>query len=408
MSALSDIQAIDPFSDEVLDDPYPFYARVRDAGPAVYLPQHDVWAVARYDDVRGALLDWRTFPSGDGIFLTAERNHEVAGRSVITTDPPKHDMMRQVYQEQISLRPLRSVKPHIDERADQLITSLVSRGSFDAVTDLAQAFSVGLVSDMVGFPQEGREHLLTYSNAVFDTQGPLNERHRQALDVHPALFAYLADVTTEGRLAPGGWGESMLAGARDGKYPREWALAGISSFVVAGLDTTMNALASAVWLFAEHPDQWRLLREDPSLVPRAFAEVLRYESPIQWFSRGVSRDCDIGGVAIEAGARVLLLYGAANRDERAFPEPESFDIRRTGKGHLGFGFGVHGCVGQALAKAEGAAVIEALVRHVESFEVVRSRRHLNNTLRGFGNLEVAVRATHDSSADEPARPDDRG
>jgi cytochrome P450 len=386
----ADITEIDLFADAVLENPYGCYAALRDNAPATYLPAYDAWALARYEDVRGALMNWATFNSGDGVFLTPERNREVAGRSVLTTDPPKHDEMRKVYQEHISLRPLREVVPQIDRRADELVASLVRRGAFDAVTELAKPFSVGLVGDLVGFAPEGRDLLLTYSDAVFNTQGPLNDRHRAGLEHYPALFAYIAGLVEPGGLTPGGWGHAMLAGAKTGRYPLEWARAGISSFIVAGLDTTMNAIGSAVWLLAEHPEQWRTLRDDPSLIPGAFAEVLRYESPIQWFSRRVSRDCEVGDVGIEAGGRVMLLYGAANRDERAFTEPDVFDIRRRGRGHLGFGFGVHGCVGQALAKAEGGAILAALVRHVERLEVTSTRRHLNNVLRGFAGVDVEV------------------
>ena len=384
------ITETDLFADAVLEDPYSAYDALRDNASATYLPACDAWVLARYDDVRGALMHWATFNSGDGVFLTPERNREVAGLSVLTTDPPKHDQMRKVYQEHISLRPLREVVPQIDRRADELVASLVRRGSFDAVTDLAKAFSVGLVGDLVGFAPEGRDLLLTYSDAVFNTQGPLNDRHRAGLEHYPALFAYVAGLVEPGGLMPGGWGDAMLAGARAGRYPLEWARAGISSFIVAGLDTTMNAIGSAVWLLAEHPEQWQALREDPSLVPGAFAEVLRYESPIQWFSRRVSRDCAVGDVAIGAGERVMLLYGAANRDPRAFGDPDVFDIRRRGAGHLGFGFGVHGCVGQALAKAEGTAILTALLRHAARLKVTSKRRHLNNVLRGFASLEVEV------------------
>ena len=392
MSATSvpSIAEVDPFSDPILKDPYDYYAQLREAGPAIYLPRYDAWAVGGYEDVRKALREWDAFSSAGGVFLTPDRNKELSGRSMITVDPPVHDQMRKVYQEHISLRPLRAVEAAIVARAESLVEQLVERGSFDAVHDLGAAFSVQTVGDYLGLPTENREGLLVYSNAVFDTHGPLNDRHRSGLEQMPALFDYLESLAEPGRLAPDGWGAAMLGAAADGRFPEAWVKGAIASFIVAGMDTTMNAISSAVWLLAEHPDQWRSVCEEPELVPRAFNEALRCESPIQWFSRQTTRTCEIGDVEVPEGARVILAYAAANRDERVFEDASRFDVHRQGPGHIAFGFGVHGCVGQALARIEGNAVLAALASRVRSIEVLSARRHLNNALRGFGELRVAV------------------
>jgi cytochrome P450 len=385
-----DITDVDLFTDEALADPYPIYAQLRETGPAVYLGRYDVWAISRYHDVRNALSDWRTFSSGHGNVLRDDTNQELAGRLVLTTDPPIHDEMRQVLQAHLSLRPLKPAVPMIQSRADRLVEELAERGSFDGVADLASEFTVSVVSDLVGFPEEGREHLLTYSNALFNNNGPDNDRNRLTCQAIPAFHEYCGRLLQPGAFASGSWGEAIVEGARAGRYPMEWAASSVMSFVAAGMDTTVNGVSNALWLLAEDPEQWAILRADTSHVPAAFNEALRCETPIQWFSRVATRSCEIDGVDIPAGARVLLLFGSANRDGRVFANPDTFVVKRDGPGHLGFGFGVHGCVGQALARAEGHAVLQALAHRVDRIEASAVRRNLNNMLRGLSSLELTV------------------
>jgi len=157
------------------------------------------------------------------------------------------------------------------------------------------------------------------------------------------------------------------------------------------LDTTIFAIANAVALFAEHPEQWDLIRAEPKLIPSAINEVLRMESPIQGWSRYLERDAAIGGSVMPAGSRALILWGAANRDPRQFPNPDQFDVRRNPVGHLGFGGGPHACVGMNLAKLEISAVLEALAAKVRRFEITGAAdRALNHVLRGFTRLEITV------------------
>jgi cytochrome P450 len=167
----------------------------------------------------------------------------------------------------------------------------------------------------------------------------------------------------------------------------------MGAFVVAGMDTTVNAIGSAIWLLAERPDQFAALRADPSLAKSAFEETLRYESPVRLFARGATRDTEIDGVPIAGGDRVVLLFGAANRDERRYPTPERFEITRNPLDHVAFGFGIHVCVGAGLARLEGPAILASLARRVETLELAGTpKRHLNNVIRGLAELPVAVTA----------------
>jgi len=224
-----------------------------------------------------------------------------------------------------------------------------------------------------------------------------------------ALMAYLAQVVAKENLVPGGFGWTMLEAHKAGRIPVEGAIGLLAGYVVAAFDTTISALSSGVWLLARHPEQWEALRADPSLVPSAFNEIVRIESPIQVFSRVTTREVDLGeGVVLPAGARVLHSYGAANRDERHFPDPDRFDVRRNPADHLGFGFGNHGCAGQGLARLEAHAVLRALaerVRHIAlDGEPVRA---LNNITRGFsappGRRRTGPARRRARSVDPPVR-----
>ena len=162
-------------------------------------------------------------------------------------------------------------------------------------------------------------------------------------------------------------------------------------YIAPSLDTTIYAISSAVYLFTQNPGQWQVLRDDPTLIPHAVNEALRLESPVQRFTRLVTRDYEIDGAVLPAGSRVVLLYGSANRDERMYPEPDRFDIRRKPSDHLAFGHGEHVCIGMNLARIQMRALFEALIARVERLELLESVLALNNTLRGFASLKVRVR-----------------
>jgi cytochrome P450 len=382
------IGAIDPFSDGVLLQPYPYYARLREAAPAAYVEQHRIWVMGRYADVRAALTDWKTFSSADGVFVADETN--MPGFNAITNDPPLHTLLRAVLNRHLSPHALRSLGTQIAAQADELVENLVAQRTFDAVSDLARAFALSVVADLVGLPQDGREHLLRWSDALFNAQGPMNERTVAALPAVQEAMGYLQYLADPGRLAPGSWGAAIFEAGERGEIDPQWCIPSMGSLVIPAMDTTLNALASALWLFAEHPEQWDAVRDDRSLIPGAFAEVLRLETPISGFARTVRESQEMDGVTVPAGARVFLIYASANRDERRWEHADMFDVRRNASGHLAFGWGVHGCVGQGLARLEVHAMFDALARRVERFELHGATRHLNNTLRGFKSLPMTV------------------
>ncbi|QTX04387.1 cytochrome P450 [Agromyces archimandritae] len=380
---------LDLFSDEALADPYPLYRRIRDAAPAVRLDRYGVWALGRYEDVRAALNDWQTFTSAEGVALNPA-SRATTGGLIIATDPPYHDVLRGVLTEKLSPRALRVLRGGLEEQARVLVDAVVDRGEFDAVADLARAFPVQVVLELIGLPAQLADRALAWADAAFNAGGPDVPRTREAMPLLEDQFAYLAKMHKED-LVEGSFGWVIFDAADRGVIARDSVVPLMSAYVTAGLDTTINAISAGVRYFAEHPDQWRMLREDRSLIPSAFNEIVRMESPLQWFSRVTTRDVDVDGVVIPAGQRVLMLYGSANRDERKWgPDADAFDIRRDAMDHIAFGSGVHGCAGQGLARMEGAAVFSALADRVASFSVGEPRRRLNNRIRGLAELPTTV------------------
>lgn len=380
------VSSLDPFDDVVLHDPYPSYRQLRDAGPVVWLSRHGVFALARYAEVREVLQDWETFSSASGVGMTSEYNRRPGG--ILGSDPPAHDRLRTVLQPQLSSRALRAVDGELQARADALVDRLVTQGSFDVVRDLARPYVVSAVADLAGLPEEGRSALLANSDAGFNRFGPDNQRYRDAGPGFERLLDYVRTVAVPGRLAPGGKGAEIYAAAEAGALDVAECPSMILIYTWPSMDTTISAIGSAVRQFARHPDQWDLVCADPARIPAAFNEVLRFDPPVQMFTRLTTRDVTLGDTVLSAGVRVMAMMGSANRDERHYPNADSFEIRRDPTDHLAFGRGVHHCVGAALARSEVHAVIRALSRRVSRFTLLHERQRLNNVIRGPGALHV--------------------
>jgi cytochrome P450 len=233
--------------------------------------------------------------------------------------------------------------------------------------------------------------MMQWSIGMFNCFGPMNERTRDALPVLAEMMHYARTHAVPGKLKPGSWAEAIHHAAAAGEVPPEAVPVMMIDYMGPSLDTTIFAISSAVWLFAKHPDQWDLVRDDPSLIPGAINEVLRMEAPIQGFSRYVARDYDLDRVPLPAGSRAIVFYGAGNRDPRQFTEPDRFDVRRDNAGrHMSFGAGPYMCLGMNLAKLEMRALFTALARRVKRFHIEEEQRMLNNILRGLSKLIVTV------------------
>jgi cytochrome P450 len=381
---------LDLFSHALLEDPYPVLRELRDRGGAVYMRQHDFYVLTRYEDVRAADRDWRTFTSARGTGLVPELNAGQIG-GVLATDPPEHDSLRAVLSEQVSPRAINKLRGDIGQQAAELVDAVVPLGTFDAITQLAQRLPLQVVADLIGLPDDGRENLIPGADAAFAAFGPLTPELQERLPFLVAFLEWIAKVGTRDQLASGSWGAAVLDAVDEGRLPADKAFPLMRAFLVAGMDTTVNGIGSMLRVFAERPDVWQEVRHDSKLARAAFEETLRLESPVQGFFRETTCDVEIDGTTVPAGSRLCLHFGAANRDERHFVDPDRFDLHRGALDHLAFGNGVHGCAGQALARLEARAIVAALAERVTTFELAGSPvRHYNPVIRGLQELPIAV------------------
>jgi 4-methoxybenzoate monooxygenase (O-demethylating) len=386
---------IDPYSQEYFDDPFPAHAALRDAGPVAYLPRYDIFAVARYEDVQAMLLDWGSFSSARGVGL-ADFGREKPWRLpslLLETDPPLHDRTRKLMDRVLSPAAIRALRPAFARAADALIDDLLARGSFDVIHDMAEAYPLDVFPDAMGMPRENRRFLLPYGNMVFNSFGPRNALFEAAVQDAEPVLAWVQAQSKREALAPSGFGAAIHAFVDTGDVTTAEAEVLVRSLLTAGVDTTVNGIAAAMHCLARFPDEFVKLRSDASLARAAFEEAIRLESPVQTFFRTTTRDVEIGGEPVGEGCKVLMFLGAANRDPRRWERPDEYDITRRNAGHVGFGTGIHGCVGAVLARLEGEVVLLALARKVASIEICgEPRRRYNNTLRSLASLPVRIRA----------------
>jgi cytochrome P450 len=380
---------IDLFTDEALSDPYLLYRELRALGPVVRLTANEMYAFPQYREVRDASGNWEVFSSAKGVMMNAEINAKLEGIT-LCSDPPEHTQMRNVLGRPLRPDRLREQTPKIEAEAESIVQRLVEQGTFDAATELAEHLPMNIVSDLVGLGDAGRDRMLDWAAATFDAQGPVNQRTKDSFPKLEEMVGFAMNEAVPGKLDPDGWAAELYAAAQQGDLPVEKCPFMMIDYIAPSLDTTIYAISSAVYLFAQNPGQWEILRKDPALIPHAINEALRLESPVQRFTRLVMRDHEIDGTILPAGSRVVLLYGSANRDERKYPDPDRFDIRRKPSDHLAFGRGEHVCIGMNLARIQMRALFEALIPRVERFELLEYGLALNNTLRGFGTLKVRV------------------
>jgi cytochrome P450 len=389
------ISAVDPFSHAFLHDPYPHHEAIREAGPVVWLEQYGIWAMARHEQVRDALTDWQTYCSSAGVGLSDFRK-EPPWRPpsiILEADPPLHTRTRAVLTRILSPAAIRNLRETFEREAEVLIARLIERREFDAVADFAEAYPLKVFPDAVGISEEGRENLLPYGSMVFNSFGPRNDLFNQAMANAGPIREWIMSKCSRAALAPDGLGRQIFDAVDAGELSEDEAGMLVRSFLSAGIDTTVYGLGNLLYCLARHPAQWQKLRDNPALIRGAFEEVLRFEAPVQTFFRTTTRAVEIGGVRLGDGEKVLLFLAAANRDPRRWERPDEFDVARRATGHMTFGTGIHGCVGQAVARLESEAILGTMIKRVASFELTgEPKRRLNNTLRGLDTLPLRMMA----------------
>lgn len=404
----------DPFDPRMTDDPYTVYARMRNEAPVYYNSDLDLWALSRFDDVWNAVHDPGTFSSQDAIAVQDPRNADtdalaaggvdvdalLRGSSevapmMIMLDPPRHDELRDLVKRAFTPRRVGQLEPRVREIARDLLSEFVDDGSCDLTAQYAGPLPTIVIAEMLGVPIEDRQQFRAWSNSLVTIDFNSSELTIEGMTAFAELWAYFGDIVDDRTKNPGDDLISALILAEvDGvRLERNELLGFCVLLLLAGNETTTNLISNASVLLARHPDQRRLLVEDPSLIPGAIEEFLRFDSPVQALGRIVKKDAEVHGVTIPEGSRLALVFGSANHDEREFEDPERFDVTRKTDRHLAFGHGLHYCLGASLARLEAKIAFEELLTHIPEWEESNDavNRFSSGLIRGCRTLDINFR-----------------
>jgi cytochrome P450 len=383
------VSQLDPYSDDALAEPWQTYTALQNMGSAVWLEKYEMFALTRYDSVIRALKDATAFSSASGVMMNDPMNQVLRGNT-LCSDGADHQRLRRITAKPLTPTALHALKSDITTKAEQIVDRLVAKGRFCAVTELATALPIDIVASAVGLPHEGRERMLVWAEQMYNCFGPLNDRARSAFPVLDEMMHYATTQAVRGKLKPGSWAEAIVDAVDRGEADQAVRPALMIDYMGPSLETTISAIGSGVWLFAKNPGEWSRVRETPSCVLSAVNEILRMETPLQGYSRLVAQDYEMDEVTLPTGSRAIVFYGAANRDERKFPDPHRFDVTRDAVEQIAFGSGPHACIGLHLAKLEMTEIFRALATRVRRFHIEQEIRNVNNTLRGFKKLIITV------------------
>jgi cytochrome P450 len=380
----------DPYSYEIHEDPYPIYRRLRDEAPAYFNDARHFWALSRYDDVRAATNDWRTFTSSEGI--TLEPLRKGIEPHIIEMDPPRHTQLRALVSRAFTPNRIAGLESPIRARARALIEPLAHTGRVDLIADFAALLPMAVIGEMLGVPDADQDRLRHAADALLHREPDSDELTPDGIAGATTLYGYFDGLIRERRTQPDDDILSVLVDAEEqGHALTHSELLGFCFLlIIAGNETTTKLIGNAISWLAANPDQRELLAGDPSLIAGAVEETLRYDGSTQAMARCLTRDVEMHGEHMRAGTKVLLLFGSANRDERHWPDADRFDIRRDTAGHVALGHGIHHCLGAALARLETRVALEELLPVLGDYEVEKegSRRVHSGNVRGFASLPL--------------------
>jgi len=381
----------DPFSAAAVRNARAVDDRLRELAPAVKLARENITLLTRYEQVSAGLRDWKTFSS------TSRPWHDpqsVRPELLLTDDPPKHTAVRAVIAEALSPRALAKMGEAFRADAEALVLRLREKSgtTIDAMAEITRPFVYKVLPDLLGIPLAGRENMYAFGNMVWATLGPVNELFHAAMKDTAPVIEWVQRCCSRENLAPGSLGMQMFLAADRGEITQDEAKLLVGILLSAAADTTVMTLGNAIRAFALFPEQYLLVRADLSLVRPAFEESLRWDSPSRMAGRITTRDVEIEGVVIPKGERCGLMFAAANRDPRQWLHPDRFDVQRDNRGHLGWGQGIHACVGRVLAGLEAEALLGAVARHIRSFETAGEPEPWMTSI-GHGPEKLPVRFT---------------
>ena len=380
---------IDMFSAESVRNARRVDDDIREIASVVRLEREDIAVLGRYEHVSKGLMDWKAFSS------TSRPWHDpksVRPEILLTDDPPRHTQVRAVIGRALSPKAMKRIEDGFRREAETLVDDLIehSGDTIDAVRDVTARYVHKVLPDIMGLPREGRENMTPFGNAVWATMGPMNDLFHAAMAAAGNSFEWVDKACDRESIRPDSLGGEMYAAADRGEISEQDAKLLTLTLLSAGSDTTVITMANAINAFARFPEQYLILRDDPSLLRNAFDEALRWDSPSRLAGRIAKQDIAIDGYVIPEGTRCGLLFSTANRDPRQWSEPERFDIRRDVRGQIGWGYGIHMCVGKALAQMEADALLGEIVKRIARIEPAGAPEPWMTTI-GHGPIKVPVR-----------------
>jgi cytochrome P450 len=386
----------DPYDTTIYADPYPVFRRLREEAPLYYNEDHDFYAVSRYADVEKGLVDRQTYISGRGDVLEMIKSDmDIPPGSLIFEDPPVHTARRALLSRVFTPKKMNALEPQIREHCAQSLDPLIGGGTFDFVGDLGAQMPTRVIGMLMGIPEEDQAAVKEYADDSLRTE-PGQPLEFSAAFFSGEMFADYVDWRAE-HPSDDLMTELLQAEFQDEtgttrRLTRNEVLTYVNIVASAGSETTTRLIGWAGKVLADHPDQRRQLVEDPSLIPNAIEEILRYEPPALQIARYVARDVEHYGHPVPEGSVMLFVVGAANRDDRRYPEGDRFDVRRQLGQHLTFGYGVHFCLGAALARVEGRIALEEVLKRFPEWEVDWDQAKLatTTTVRGWERLPVTI------------------
>ena len=398
MSVLSEAPDVyyDPYDFTIDSDPYPVWKRMRDEAPLYFNEKYDFHALTRFQDVEPCLTDWDTYRSGHGTVLEMIRaNIQIPSGAILFEDPPLHDVHRGVMRRVFTPRKMDAIEPKVREFCRRSLDPLVGSGSFDFIHDLGAQMPMRTIGYLLGIPEQDQEAIrsrLDEGLTLKEGEEPFAHDQQGGMDLFGSYIDWRIEHPSDDIMTDLLTAEFVDETGTQRRLTREEVMAYVQLLAGAGNETTTRLIGWAGKVLAENPEQRRELVADPALIPNAVEELLRYEAPSPVQARYVSHDVEHYGTTISEGSIMLLLNGSANRDERHFPDPDRFDIHRNVGRHLAFGYGVHFCLGAALARLEGRVALEEVLKRFPEWDVdwdkaVQAR---TSTVRGWESLPVNV------------------
>ena len=382
----------DPYSPAIDADPFPFYRTLRDEHPCFWSEEANMWVLSRYDDIVGALNDWETYSSAKGNLMDEMPNR--AGNTLGTTDPPRHDRLRGIVQFAFTRKAVEGLVEPVRASANRALDAVQGERTFDFVNDVSAKVTVDVLFGLFNLPRENER--MVRDKAVLMVQS--DPRTRQKGPEHLAAFQWMSDYAKElVALRTREPGDDLITAliqaevAGEKLAEREVQMT-VTTLIMAGIESLSGFLTMFAYNLADHADARRRLAANPALIPDAVEESLRFNTSAQRFRRCLQKDVTLHGQTMRAGDFVCLAYGSGNRDERRFPDADRYDIDRKPKGHLGFGGGVHACLGTAFARLASRVAFEELLKRVPEFERVQEQLPWmpSTTFRSPTRLELAA------------------